>query len=315
MIRIYLTSEQIDRINEIVDSDIDKNLWEKYDENVLKIVRHENLKQMEDLIGTKEKLKENCKIFGREKLSEFSNKVKAALENDISDDKTRDDIKGKLCENFQTLYESFSKRTCAYEILTIMNVTVCPYCNRMYTFSVKNKTRPEFDHFYSKKEHPWLAISIYNLIPSCGICNKGKSDNNTENLLYPYEESFEEHGIHFRINDIVALLLDEKSTNSDTVKLISEQEESAKIIEKYNTYFKIEDIYDEHKGYILELIKRLYYFNDDCIESIYRSYDEIIDDIDDLRRMSIGNVSKEEYLNTPLAKLTSDIIEQVIYDK
>lgn len=315
MIRINLTFEQIEKINYTMDNDIDKDLWNSYNETVLKIVRDERLNQVNSLIGDKDKLRHNCKIFGRENLRKFSDQVKEALVNDITDKELRNLIKDKLYHAFEKLYKNFSKRICAYEILSIINATVCPYCNRMYTFTVKGKTRPEFDHFYSKKAHPWLAICVYNLIPSCSICNKGKSESDTENLLYPYEESFEEKNIRFQLKDVVSLLLDEKNINQQSlVKLNSEHNQYPEIIKKYNLCYKIEELYKEHKGYIVELIKRIYYYNNDCIESIYNSYDGIIDDIDELRQMSIGNVSSQEYLNTPLAKLTNDLIEQVLFE-
>lgn len=314
MIRINLTSEQIEKINAIIDKDIDDNLWKGYNENVLDILKKNNLTQTFELIGTKEKLKENCKIFGRKKLLAFGNKVKTVFEVESANNPT---IKEKIKDAFINQYTNFSKRKCAYEILSIINASVCPYCNRMYTFTVEKgkETRPEFDHFYSKDEYPWLAISMYNLIPSCGICNKGKSQKNTINLLYPYEESFEEYNIRFKLIDSIPLLLNETNIKQkQIVKMYSKNTAALGIIKKHNDCFKLEDIYNEHKEFIIDLIKRLYIFNDECIESIYQSYNDIIDDIDDLRSMSVGTLPYPDYLNTPLAKITNDLIEQMLYD-
>lgn len=314
MIKINLSIDQIEKINSIIDNDIDNYLWKGYNENVLDILKKNNLTQTFELIGTKEKLKENCKIFGRKKLLAFGNKVKTVFEVESANNPT---IKEKIKDAFINQYTNFSKRKCAYEILSIINASVCPYCNRMYTFTVEKgkETRPEFDHFYSKDEYPWLAISMYNLIPSCGICNKGKSQKNTINLLYPYEESFEEYNIRFKLIDSIPLLLNETNIKQkQIVKMYSKNTAALGIIKKHNDCFKLEGIYNEHKEFIIDLIKRLYIFNDDCIESIYKSYNDIIDDIDDLRSMSVGTLPYLEYLNTPLAKLTNDLIEQMLYD-
>ena len=314
MIKINLSIDQIEKINSIIDNDIDNYLWKGYNENVLDILKKNNLTQTFELIGTKEKLKENCKIFGRKKLLAFGNKVKTVFEVESANNPT---IKEKIKDAFINQYTNFSKRKCAYEILSIINASVCPYCNRMYTFTVEKgkETRPEFDHFYSKDEYPWLAISMYNLIPSCGICNKGKSQKNTINLLYPYEESFEEYNIRFKLIDSIPLLLNETNIKQkQSVKMYSKNTAALGIIKKHNDCFKLEGIYNEHKEFIIDLIKRLYIFNDDCIESIYKSYNDIIDDIDDLRSMSVGTLPYLEYLNTPLAKLTNDLIEQMLYD-
>jgi hypothetical protein len=51
------------------------------------------------------------------------------------------------------------------------------------------------DHFYDKDTYPFLAISIFNLVPCCHICNsKFKHTKNFYNLedLHPYEDSFNE---------------------------------------------------------------------------------------------------------------------------
>lgn len=82
----------------------------------------------------------------------------------------------------------------------------CVYCNRQYTLTVdnpKNIVRPEFDHYLPKSKYPFFAMSLYNLIPSCHICNsscKGTkefcltmnpylTDGNKEYFTFSYEGS------------------------------------------------------------------------------------------------------------------------------
>lgn len=101
----------------------------------------------------------------------------------------------------------------AYWLQRQLGVKVCPYCNRMYTTTLfgEEKMRPDFDHFYPKSKYPYLAVSLFNLIPSCSMCNKKKGDKaeviyeNEENknlsIIYPYDESFDEpqRCISFRV--------------------------------------------------------------------------------------------------------------------
>lgn len=63
-----------------------------------------------------------------------------------------------------------------------LNISVCPYCNRNYiiNFDENGKTTAELDHFFSKSKYPYLAICVYNLIPSCHTCNQRKSDSSKE---------------------------------------------------------------------------------------------------------------------------------------
>ena len=60
-------------------------------------------------------------------------------------------------------YDTYSKRKTVVEILRKMNVTVCPYCNRQYIFTLKSgNARPQLDHYYPKNKYPYLALSLYN---------------------------------------------------------------------------------------------------------------------------------------------------------
>jgi hypothetical protein len=66
----------------------------------------------------------------------------------------------------------------AYHLAEKLNIPTCVYCNRIYTKTVisdsgKKITRPTFDHWFPKSEYPLLALSFYNLIPSCSVCNSG----------------------------------------------------------------------------------------------------------------------------------------------
>ena len=105
----------------------------------------------------------------------------------------------------------------AYWLQQQLHVDICPFCNRIYTSALfRGNIRPAFDHFYPKSVYPYLAISLFNLIPICDICNKAKSDNaeiivtdltrdandkttsskiktpEPDSIIYPYDESFDE---------------------------------------------------------------------------------------------------------------------------
>ncbi|MFK3725476.1 hypothetical protein ACI2KE_16745 [Pseudomonas monteilii] len=70
----------------------------------------------------------------------------------------------------------------AYALCRKSKTRICPYCNHAYAFTVQSENgdfRPTLDHFYYKDEYPHLALSLYNLVPSCSSCNsslKGKAD-------------------------------------------------------------------------------------------------------------------------------------------
>jgi len=80
-------------------------------------------------------------------------------------------------------YEKLQKKA---EFYGALDVKVCPYCNRTLIEPIddgngKKTAVGELDHFYCKSRYPYLAISLYNLVPSCGICN-GKSRKGEKDL-------------------------------------------------------------------------------------------------------------------------------------
>lgn len=103
-------------------------------------------------------------------------------------------------------YESYIDKANGYKLARLIGRNSCVYCNRQYTLIVdnpKNIVRPEFDHYLPKSKYPFFAMSLYNLIPSCHICNsscKGTkefcftmnpylTDGNKEYFTFSYEGS------------------------------------------------------------------------------------------------------------------------------
>lgn len=87
-----------------------------------------------------------------------------------------------LIEQVQGLfdYDAFSKRKNAwgaYDLVRAHGLRICPYCQLHHVnYYVSNddgafRMRPPLDHFYPKSIYPYLAVSLFNLIPSCTQCN------------------------------------------------------------------------------------------------------------------------------------------------
>lgn len=94
------------------------------------------------------------------------------------------------------------KRWGAWRFIKNSGIRYCPYCNADSVYSAaflveegsdKQKfIKSELDHFMPRNRYPFLAISLYNLIPSCRRCNggvKGAVDVDFESCLYPYRDS------------------------------------------------------------------------------------------------------------------------------
>jgi len=96
--------------------------------------------------------------------------------------------------NYELFIKKAKRRYDAYNLAESLDINTCPYCNRNYTNTVIRSngaklTRPQFDHYLDKATNPLLAVSFYNLIPSCSICNssiKGTAKFNLNDYLHPY---------------------------------------------------------------------------------------------------------------------------------
>jgi len=197
------------------------------------------------------------------------------------------------------------------KLLFIQNINLgsCPYCNRNYIFTINRKAsiKPEIDHFYPKSKYPYLAISYFNLIPSCPTCNGfGAKEAKDTFYVYPITNPYEikENDFKFSISpqNIDYINIDNKEYDFDNFE-----------IELYGNrdnldIFKLEELYKQHKDIVLELlIKKSYYPHSYIKELQGFGFTE-----DEIYRYLFSNYQKEEDLHKrPLSKLIKDISEEL----
>lgn len=86
------------------------------------------------------------------------------------------------------------------KIASTLDLFSCPYCNVEKIKPFAN-FKPEKDHFYPKSIFPFFAISIHNLIPSCGTCNSYfKRDVLTFEHAHPFVDGVGYKGQLFKYN-------------------------------------------------------------------------------------------------------------------
>lgn len=224
---------------------------------------------------------------------------------------------------YEKLYEKKASWN-AYELCKKLDISVCPYCNRQYIFTVKKKngtwsSRPQLDHFYIKSKYPFLSCSFFNLIPSCPLCNTGKGDESAE-TIYPYVEDFGKEGV-FRldshtVSDIIDLNLLKENTSFEISIRIEPNEKKVRI-ENSDSIFHLTDLYNEHQLDIRDLLQRYVnslganrgnyakaYFNKEFKNLT-------IDEALELKQFILGlplGAGDKQY---PLRKFKEDIIEQL----
>ncbi|MGH0434327.1 hypothetical protein ACQVOM_08525 [Bacillus basilensis] len=211
----------------------------------------------------------------------------------------------------------------AYTFVQNINISVCPYCNSQFIFTYLNdtgRTRPVLDHFFCKSEYPFLAISIYNLIPCCKVCNsdfKGSTKVDLNNYINPYIDEFEGK-VSFK-REVIIKKKTKKETNDYFSAIIGGSDDfkikldftalPKQLVEQYKNQaklFHIEEIYAFHKNYIKELITKSRVYSDIYTNQVKSSYGKLFQNDDDLRQILIPR--EDQLNNIILAKLTRDIV-------
>jgi hypothetical protein len=250
----------------------------------------------------------------------------------ISKNKSNEkDLKEAVTEIFyEKGYKTFTtkngKKYDAYNLANKLNIDVCPYCNRQYTHTLSysivddkgnevdvDRVRPDLDHFAPKSIYPYLALSFYNLIPSCLPCNqrlKRDVDFRFDTHVYPYNEGFKsEVRFNLKIKDI-GFFKGKVSKENAEIKL-----DFGKLIdskEKRNSeVFELENLYNFHLDYVHELMNKAIIYNDDYLLSLSKQLGANFTDKKDIALFISSNyVGDDELHLRPLSKLTKDMLEQ-----
>jgi hypothetical protein len=199
-------------------------------------------------------------------------------------------------------------------LTTSLGINVCPYCNLNFTHTITKKSkklRPEFDHFYPKSEYPLLALSFYNLIPCCPVCNHTKKVEVLE--INPYSDDFKEapFRIDYPLNTIFYGNNRKNKNESEKwrIKFLSNSIEN-KYIKNIQT-FGLEDRYNEIKDYAEEIVFKAMKYNDGYFESIKQTFSQMSLSKSEMDRIIFGNYTNpEEFSKRPLSKLTHDLLKQ-----
>lgn len=202
---------------------------------------------------------------------------------------------------------NYKNTNVAYQVMKKLNVNVCPYCNRQYTFTIDEtkKSRPDFDHFYDKATYPLLALSFYNLIPSCHICNHVKGNDRA--AINPYFGGFEHE---FRVKPQNPVCTDDVFTLDSSELQISLDKCSQGEHTNMET-FGLESLYNQHLDYVDAIMDRVKSYNlavqKDLVDTFQGAGYEPKDVFDFVWGPYLGKMQDN---NWPLAKLTKDILHQ-----
>ncbi|HWK07392.1 MAG TPA: hypothetical protein VNS58_27355 [Puia sp.] len=206
-----------------------------------------------------------------------------------------------------------------YQLTAALNIDTCPYCNRSFTYTVFGNgttkiARPQLDHFLPKSKHPLLALSFFNLIPSCSTCNssiKGAAQPDDGTFLNPYSPNLRHSLIRFSYlprsypatigmsNDLTITL----KYNGDPKDLVLRQK-----IERHIEAFCLAELYANHSDIVREIVRKKAVSCNRYIEMLQDTFPALKLSLEEAYRLAYGNYFNEtEFHRRPLSKLTKDI--------
>jgi hypothetical protein len=226
--------------------------------------------------------------------------------------------KGAMKDNnyvYQVLYKGLSSDI-RKRIFQNIHISTCPYCNRNFIEELPENSQGdgnqtglnttfELDHFYSENRYPMLAVSLYNLIPVCHICNRMKLTS--ELKLYPYmiREEDENYRFGFDINGD-NFLNDVEDLSITLIKKNQCAENDAVVLH-------LQERYSFHKDYVQEIIKKTRYFGENYAEGLLQAAPDLFEDKEEIFRMLFGGYAdSKNYGRRPLSKFIHDIFEDAM---
>lgn len=200
--------------------------------------------------------------------------------------------------------ERFSDKKYRLEFMDSLGITVCPYCNRNFVNSTKERTMCQFDHFFNKDKYPLLAVSFYNLIPVCSSCNHAKGKK---------EIKYSPHDKKYKTNDLVnfdfSIIGMDYLFNDKDLKIELDGDKD------FNQNIKalmLDEVYQLHTDVVQECIKKTMIFNPDYLDYLCTEYKDLFDSKEELYKLVFGNyIDEESFGKRPLSKLMHDIYEDL----
>lgn len=194
-----------------------------------------------------------------------------------------------------------------------VKVKTCYFCNIHFVneYKTKDKTyKNEFtlDHYFDKATYPYLALSLYNLIPSCYTCNsKLKKNEEFKNLAPSSKNFYFENKVKFKLflnkNCKNLHIKDKKDIDIPLKEQFSDE------YDKYIEVFKLNERYKAHKDIVYEMITKAELYPESRLKELQNltgiPFQQIKKDIFHLIN------ENEDLSKKPFSKLIKDISEEL----
>jgi len=202
-----------------------------------------------------------------------------------------------------------------YDLAEWIDQHTCTFCNRQYIFTArKNSKRKgitcQFDHWFDKGTRPLFALSFYNLIPSCSVCNssvKSATHFNTDDYLHPYLDKDISSRFKFSFIPNTAkqygiTFLNENKMNAKTIKTLEGLD--TKLVYSKHSEKELQDLIDLRMKYSKNYLKNL-------LENTFKGDLSITKE--EKYRLIFGiELSEDNMHKRPFSKFKADIIYELL---
>lgn len=210
---------------------------------------------------------------------------------------------------FCTAYEKLVRNHVNTDLVDRYGIKCCPYCNENYVFNRGDKASAQLDHFFPKEIYPLMAVSLYNLVPSCPSCNHVKLEQILGVSPHDRQRDFDSMRITYMpkaanwIMDYHDLEILFKFADSDKDRGF------ARDMKKNLDRLKLKEAYQNHRDYVQEIVNKAFWYNEAGEKVLNNSLSGLWKSKEEMLRLVFGNyVEPKDFLKRPLSKLTRDIL-------
>lgn len=216
----------------------------------------------------------------------------------IIDKTNRKSLYEQLHDNFTNVMRaSINKETVRVKIAKNNGkLTVCPFCNRDYINSRgRKRSGAQIDHFYPRANYPVFSLSLYNLVPICGNCNRIKSNSNVK-FVSPWDEDID-------WNDAIKFSYEMEKVDSYKVTIEAEGDARNNIEQ-----MQIRNAYSIHSVEVEELLEKQRYYSETQKEEIKKVLKDLSITDMDIKRVIFGaEITQDKIKTKSLGKMTRDL--------
>lgn len=242
--------------------------------------------------------------------------------------KKKTDLSGKSFKKlvkpvfgFYKEFRTSKTRALVHDWFAALGITTCPYCNREWLTQIGSqvvrdaKLLFDVDHYFPQWKYPYFALSFYNLIPTCTVCNqrlKGKKLLHLKEHFHPYVDDLDSV-LRFEVPITTAtqFFRDDVSVNVQLEPRSMATTGDQKRAVQTRDFFRLSELYGTHNDYAREILQKSRVYDKTMLDELYNSYGKgLFQSKEQLVRMVLGNYPRSVDMHRrPLAKLAKDLAE------